>query len=288
MAEKQKKAPVERKIVSASTGKETTVKKTEPKSSNAQGVTTRQAPPATGNATGFRIGAVVFWLLGVACEVFAILVLNGTFNFSNPATGSDHTLTAIIIALAVDLIFVIIGSQLWKKSNDIDPASEKNKLKFFLWNNMGLIASIVAFAPILLLLLTNKDLDQKTKRIASVLAVVMLVLAGAFSIDYNPTSAEQLQEAESTATILGVEQVYWTPFGRRYHLSPDCQSLKNSATIYEGDINQAFEANRNTPCSFCAAAFENPAALPTAGTGEDVTESSSDEEELGSASANAA
>ncbi|MDL2324831.1 hypothetical protein LJC61_06760 [Ruminococcaceae bacterium OttesenSCG-928-A16] len=256
MAEK-KKQPVERKIVSASEGTEK--KASSPKKTAAEKTdrpTIQPAAPVKGNATGLRIGAFVCWLLGIGFEVFAILVLNGTFNFANPATGADHTLTAIIVALVADLILVIVGSQLWKKSNDIDPASEKNKVKFFLWNNMGLIASLVAFAPILLLLLTNKDLDQKTKRIASVVAVVMLVIAGAASIDYNPTSAEQKAAAEETAITMGVENVYWTPFGRKYHMDPDCQSLQNSATIYEGNIEQAFEANRNTPCKFCATDFE--------------------------------
>lgn len=238
MAEKKtKKEPIERKIVAAESGE------------GAAKTVKQAAPEKGGNATGLRIGAFIFWALGIACEVFAILMLNGTFNFANPAKGTDPTMTYLIAALVADLVLVIIGSQLWKKSNDIAPASEKNKVKFFLWNNMGLIASIIAFFPIIILLLQNKELDKKTKNIATAVALVALVIAGAASFDYNPTSIEQLEAAQAT---LGADTVYWTPYGRRYHTNVDCQSLQNSSTLIEGNITQAFEANRNTLCAFCA------------------------------------
>ena len=63
----------------------------------------------------------------------------------------------LIGALVVDLILVIIGSQLWKKANRLDPASKQSSVKFFLWNNMGLIASVICFLPIVILLLANKE-----------------------------------------------------------------------------------------------------------------------------------
>ena len=53
------------------------------------------------------------------------------------------------IAIKTTIICLIIGSLLWKKANHIDPASEKNKVKFFLWNNMGLIVAVFAFVPVL-------------------------------------------------------------------------------------------------------------------------------------------
>ena len=93
----------------------------------------KEAAPV-GNATGLRIGAVVLWVVAVALEVVAYLMLIGKINLTFMGT-----LTQIIIALVLDLVCVIIGSQLWKKANHIKPASEKNKLLFWLWNNMGLI-----------------------------------------------------------------------------------------------------------------------------------------------------
>jgi len=101
----------------------------------------------------------------------------------------------IIIALVLDLVCVIIGAQLWKKANHIKPASEKNKFLFWLWNNMGLIACAVAFIPFVILALTNKNADKKTKAIATVVAVIALLIGGLASYDYNLVSEEQQKAA---------------------------------------------------------------------------------------------
>ena len=155
----------------------------------------------------------------------------------------------LIGALVIDLILVIIGSQLWKKSNRLDPASKQNSVKFFLWNNMGFIAAVVCFLPVVILLLANKDLDAKTKKIVTVVAVIALILASVFSIDFNPVSAEELAEAQQT---VGNGSVYWTQFGKSYHLDPNCHTLMRSSKVYQGTIEEAFEANRTDPCDFCA------------------------------------
>ena len=108
--------PKKKKIVSADTGKE--VKAGSRKKSSSR---KKEAAPV-GNATGLRIGAVLLWVVAIALEVVALLVFNGTINLT-----FMPTLWQIIIALVLDLVCVIIGSQLWKKANHIKPASEKNK-----------------------------------------------------------------------------------------------------------------------------------------------------------------
>ena len=83
-------------------------------------------------ATCKRVWAIICWVLAIAFEVIAILRLTDVINWF-----SSLDLTAfLIICIVLDLIFVIIGSLLWKKANRIDPASEKNKVKFWLWNNL--------------------------------------------------------------------------------------------------------------------------------------------------------
>ena len=240
-----KKEPVERTIVKASTGEKS-------------GKTSKPAVVSAADkkkATGLRWGAVALWLLAIGFEVLAILLLNGTLYIPGDA------MVWMIVALAVDMILVIIASQLWKKANRLDPASEKNKLKFFLWNNMGVIASLIAFVPFIILLLKNKDMDKKTKRIVTVVAAIALVIAGAASFDYDPVSAEAMAEAQEAAAVTSDGMAYWTQWGRSYHLNPDCHTLARSATIYEGTIGDAFDAKRNDPCDFCAlnviAAVEN-------------------------------
>lgn len=183
-------------------------------------------------------------MLALAAEVGAILMLNGTWYIPE-----EQKMYWLIGALVIDLILVIIGSQLWKKANRLDPASKQSSVKFFLWNNMGLIASVICFLPIVILLLANKDLDGKTKKIVTVVATIALVLASLFSIDFNPVSAEELAEAQQT---VGNGSVYWTQFGKSYHLDPNCHTLMRSSKVYQGTIEEAFEANRTDPCDFCA------------------------------------
>ena len=195
-------------------------------------------------ATGKRIAAVILWVLALAAEVGAILMLNGRWYIPE-----DQKMYWLIGALVIDLILVIIGSQLWKKANRLDPASKQSSVKFFLWNNMGFIAAVVCFLPVVILLLANKDLDAKTKKIVTVVAVIALILASVFSIDFNPVSAEELAEAQQT---VGNGSVYWTQFGKSYHLDPNCHTLMRSGKVYQGTIEKAFEANRTDPCDFCA------------------------------------
>ena len=232
MAEKKKHT-----IVSADTGAQ--VKP----SAAAHKPTVQQAAPV-GNASSLRIGAIVLWVVALIFEVLALLVVLGKVNLK-----FMPTLWQLILFLVLDLICVIIGAQLWKKANHIKPASEKNALKFWLWNNMGVIACVICFLPIIILMLTNKDLDKKTKAIATVVAVIALLIGGVASYDWNPVSQEQ-----QTAAIqaLGDEQVYWSPFGHVYHTHEDCGALNHSDTLTVGTVEQAIAANRTRLCSFCA------------------------------------
>jgi len=233
MAEKK-----QHKIVSASTGEQVTGKPTAPK----KPVIHEAAP--VGNAGSLRIGAVVLWAVALIFEVLALLVVLGKINLR-----FMPTLWQLIVLLVLDLACVIIGAQLWKKANHIKPASEKNPLKFWLWNNMGVIACVVCFMPIIIILLTNKDLDKKTKAIATVVAVIALLIGGVASYDFNPVSQEQ-QEAAISA--LGDEMVYWAPFGKVYHTHEDCGALNHSDELTVGTVEQAIAANRTRLCSFCA------------------------------------
>lgn len=199
-----------------------------------------------GNAAGLRIGAIVLWVLALACEVCAILVLNGKI-----AMSFIPTMYQLIGFIVLDLVFLIIGSQLWKKANHIRPASEKNKLLFWLWNNLGVIVGVICFIPVIILLFKNKDLDKKTKAIVVVVAIIALLIGGVSSYDWNPVSQEQLEAAESA---LGDEQVFWAPFGKVYHTHEDCSALNQTDTLTVGTVDQAIAANRTRLCSFCARA----------------------------------
>ena len=221
----QEPKKVERKYVSASKGEVT--------------------KPPKARARGLRIGAAVLWLFAIVFEVLCILYLNGYFYV---AFENIQPTTILIIGIVADLILVIIGSQLWKKANHIDPISKQNKLKFFLWNQMGLIVAVIAFMPLAIVLLKDKKLDEKTKKLVSVIAIIAFLIAGAASIDWSPVSAEELNAAKAT---FGDDTVYWTVFGKSYHADPNCHTLNRSKVVYHGTIEEAFEANRHDPCDFC-------------------------------------
>jgi hypothetical protein len=82
--------------------------------------------------------------------------------------------------------------------------------------------------------------------------VVAFLIAGAFSIDYNPVSSEDLEQAKSDSYILSDGTCYWTRWGRKYHFDLECYTLSRSPVIYKGTIEEAFEANRTSPCAVCA------------------------------------
>ncbi len=202
----------------------------------------KEAKPV-GNATGLRVGAIVLWVAAIAFEVLAFCVLQGKVGIA-----SIPTKWQLIGAIVLDLVCVIIGSQLWKKANHIRPASKKNALKFWLWNNLGVIVAIIAFVPLIILLLRNKDLDKKTKAICVAVAAIALIIGGLASYDFNPVSVEEQQTA--IAAIDGT--VYWAPFGHVYHTHEDCSALNRTDTLTAGDVEQAIAANRTRLCKFCA------------------------------------
>ena len=224
--------PKKKKIVDADSGKEVKA-----------GSRKKKAAAPVGNATGFRVGAIALWVVAFAFEVLAYLVLIGKVNLT-----FIPSMAQLIAFLVLDLICVIVGSAFWKKANHIKPASEKNKLLFWLWNNMGLIVCAVCFIPFVILALINKDADKKTKTIATIVAVIALLIGGACSIDYNPVSEEQQQAAMEAIS----DDVYWSPFGKVYHTHDDCSALNQSDSLTYGTVEQAIAAKRTRLCSYCA------------------------------------
>ena len=233
MAEKKK-----HNIVSADDGSQMTAAQIEEKKKKI-----KEAAPV-GDAKKKRLAAIIFWVVAVIFEILAIMVLQGKINISFLSS-----MAQLIAFIVLDLVCILIGSLFWKKANHIAPVSEANKTKFWLWNNMGLIVCMVAFLPLIILLLTNKKLDKKTKTIAVVVAVIAALIAGVGSYDFNPVSAEQKQDAMAA---LNGEAVYWAPFGKVYHTHEDCQSLNQSDTLTMGNVEQAIAAGRTRLCSFCA------------------------------------
>ena len=240
----EKKAPVkkEHKIVSATTGQQTTKEQAAREVAQALLNQTKQS------TVGLRVGAIVLWVLAIASEILALLV--AVQKFAPRFLDAMPLWVPVIVLLVLDLVFLIIGSQLWKKANHINPMSEKNKAVFWLWNNLGLVVAVLAFVPFIVLLATNKDADPKIKKIGAIAAIVALLIGGVASYDFNPVSLEQKEAAMEAITTT----VYWTNTrsGKAYHTHEDCQALNQTDELVAGTVEQAIAANRVKLCYFCA------------------------------------
>ncbi|MDR1798644.1 MAG: hypothetical protein LBR19_01960 [Bifidobacteriaceae bacterium] len=269
MATKKKVSRVESKIVRPE-GSTVKVGRTESTS------TTEfiASPEMKGKARTLRLVAVVLWVLAIGAEAFAIF---------DVLKRDPVSLALLIGVIALDLVLAVAGSFLWKRSNKLDPASRQDKVRFFVQNQLGAIIAIIAFVPLVILTLTNKNLDGKQKGIAGAVAGVALVIAVALGIDWNPTSTEDLSEQVKVASIeescqaaaqaLGGEDaaevtrindmcvadsntavqvngtnlVYWTKSGTVYHYFDDCPHINSVRTdeLFSGTVATALYNDNN-------------------------------------------
>ncbi len=200
---------------------------------------------AKGKAKQLRLFAMLAWIIAIGGEIFAILKLL-----------NNDMLTWLIVAIVVILALAITGSLLWKKSNRLDPASEKDKFRFFIQNQLGAIMGVLAFLPLVIFIFTDKKLDGKTKGIAGAVAVVALLVAGITGIDFNPPSVEKYTEQINSQTELirdlnaGVDYVYWSSGGNKFHLYEGCQHIKGR-DISGGTVKEAWEARKIGDSELC-------------------------------------
>lgn len=207
------------------------------------------------SSKGLRIWAVVLWLLAIGFEVIAILLLKLTGVDLSIFSLSISADTFIIAAIVIDAVLCILGSLMWKRANRISPCTSKSKFVCFIWNQMGVIACLIAFIPFGVLLLRNTKMDAKMKKIIVTIAALLLVGSVGASIDYNPPTPESVAAAEADALAHDPDfdgTVYWTLYGKSYHLDVDCHTLANSEVLISGTLEEALDADRSDPCDFCA------------------------------------
>lgn len=207
-------------------------------------------------ATTYRIIAILGWLVAIGCQVFAY------FKLQEVPVNMAWMIGLIVVAL----IFAIIGNILWKKSNRLDPASEKNKFKFFVQNQLGLIISVLAFLPMVILIFTNKNLSGKQKGILGSIAIAAMATAGLTGTEFNPASVEQYTEQTKQVELLnnGVNSVYWTGSGKSYHLYQDCSYINGKRTneIFQGTVANARELKKISDlCDRCQGKARKAKAL---------------------------
>ncbi|MDR2973163.1 MAG: hypothetical protein LBV00_00405 [Propionibacteriaceae bacterium] len=189
-------------------------------------------PEAKKQATMFRLIAAACWVVAIGLEAFAIF-------FLLRHTEINGFMVWLIGSIVVIAGLSIAGSMLWKRANRLDPASEKEPIRFFIQNQLGAIIAIIAFLPLIILIFTNKNMSQSQKTIAGVVGIVALVVAGYFGIDTQPPSVEQMDTQSATArAYTGKDEVYWVKGGSVYHLCAEYPEGTTIAPLARGDLDK--------------------------------------------------
>ena len=205
-------------------------------------------PEAKAKSTQKRVIAIVLWVIAIALELVAIFwLLRPSFDELAANNGFPQwrwwTLIAFIVVMGA---LSIIGSKLWQQANRLDPASNKEPVKFFVQNQLGAIIALIAFLPLIVLVLINKDMDSKQKGIAGGIGIAVALLAVFMGIDFKPLSQEQaVVESQVVSQLTGQDLVWWSAGGGVMHLCEDVSALKNVTTeVSSGTTAEAFAAGK--------------------------------------------
>ena len=203
------------------------------------GTTFAPSPEAKKKATTFRIVAAVLWAIAIAAEAVGIFYVLK----QNPVN-----MVLLIALIVVAGIAAVVGNILWRKANQADPASKENAVRFFVQNQLGAIISVIAFVPIIILILLNKNMSGGAKAVAAIVGVVVLGAGLATGINLNPPSTQQYdQETAQVVAITGENLVYWTKSGKVYHLCSDASAVNLESkdnTIQSGTVGDAHGAGK--------------------------------------------
>lgn len=205
-------------------------------------------PEALAKAKRNRMIALGLWAVAIILELVAIFwLLRPSFDELVASQGFPQWRWWTLMGfLAVIGVLAIGGSILWKQANRLDPASEKEPVKFFIQNQLGAIIAILAFLPLIAMIFLNKDMDAKQKNIAGGAAVVMALAATYMGIDFQPLSKEQVAvESQVVKQLVGQDLVWWSEGGGVVHLCENVSDLNNATTaLSSGPISSAFGAGK--------------------------------------------
>lgn len=242
MAEKRSSSGKKVVRVEKSAAKSTTGTRADRSSSPPAGdePTWEATPEARQQAGTLRIVAALLWALAIAGEAFAIFWV---------LRQSEINMVLLIGLIVVIGCLAVGGSLLWKRANRLDPAKREDTVRFFVQNQLGAIITIIAFLPLVVMILLNDDLDKKDKAIAGTVGVVVAVVATLISVDWDPPSVEQYTEESNTVIdITGEDLVYWTSSGEVFHLCQEASAVNLESkdnTIYSGTVADAHAAGKS-------------------------------------------
>lgn len=186
-----------------------------------QGGTFVASLQAKSTALKLRIVAMVLWIVAIGLEIFTIV-----WALLPDKPVNTWLIIGLIIAIAV---LTLGGSLLWKKANRFDPASEKDKTRFFIQNQLGVIMTVLAFLPLIVLIFLDKNMDGKQKGILGAVAIAVALVVGVFSYDKDAPSVEQYSvETNVVQELTGKDEVFWVKGGAAFHVCRQVSDLKRS------------------------------------------------------------
>ncbi len=145
-----------------------------------------------GASKRLRIFALLSWAVAIGGEITGIYLLKqGKFNAGTAANGNLPLLIGILVGIAV---FAIAGSMMWKAANRHNPASRADGFRFFVQNQLGAIIGLIAFLPLIVLILMDKNMDPKNKQIAGGIGAALALVATLMGVSLKPPSVEQYTE----------------------------------------------------------------------------------------------
>jgi len=218
-------------------------------------------PEAKAQANRLRLIAIALWVVAIAVECVAIfgLILKKpvqvdptsavkTYPFFGAQLSQNAYFGWLIALIILSGILAVLGSLTWKKANRLDPASTKDPVRFFIQNQLGAIIAMIAFIPLLILVIMDKNLKGAQRGIAIAVAAIVLGGATAAGTTINAPSVEQYNtDAQVVMAINGKDEVYWVKGGSVYHLcstSTDLQQTSADNQIYSGTLDQAHAAGK--------------------------------------------
>lgn len=219
----------------------------------------RPTAEADRKATRLRLIAGALWLVAVGLELYGIfgLLLNEGILESEASVGDDGTVTAgesfpdwafwvLIGLLVVMAILTVVGSQLWKKAQRLDPPSEKNPVSFFLKSQLGAIVPLIAFVPIIVFIFLNRNMSKQQKGWAGGVGIVLALIAVALGVNYDPPSQEEYTaDQQAVIQLLGEDKVYWVKGGAASHPCDGVSDLSRSSDIKSGTTADAVADGTN-------------------------------------------
>lgn len=239
MAEKPKKKVVRAQPVPAASSKSSGSSASKKKDDLPE-VTWKATPQAKAEAGKLRLFAWIAWVLAIAGEAFAIFWV-----LKQP----DIKIWLLIVMLVVVGALALGGSLLWKKANRLDPASKRDKIQFFVQNQLGAIITVIAFLPLIIMIFLNKDMDGKQKGIAGGIGIAIMLVVGYFASDFDAPSQEQYSdEARIVMELTGKDEVFWTKSGSVFHLCDsvsDVSKESKDGNIYAGTVAEAHAAGKS-------------------------------------------